>query len=361
MAARRLSQNNRYPLIAVVSPDAGVLRRVSDAIERLFGHRHAWAAPDADALESTLSAADAAPPDLLILDAPTTPDAEGALRRLSDHRADLPILILLREPSNAAAADLIERGAIDALLIDEPAWTLALAPTIERALVRAELRRRRDRTELELRRALARLEGRNKALEERISRLETMAWTDPLTGLANRRQVEERLPQLFAEAARYDSDLSCLMIDLDGLKPVNDTCGHAAGDDLLQLAARIVTEGVRASDIAGRVGGDEFVVLMPRTPDDTAAVVARRLADTFALRAARLIEREYDQNKACTRRIGMSVGVASLRGCQPLDGDSLIAAADAGVYEAKRRGTNRVIIRRGPNTYEEATSTTPGS
>jgi two-component system cell cycle response regulator len=278
------------------------------------------------------------------------------VRGIADRRPELPVLVLLREPSSAAAVDLIEHGAVDVLLIDEARWTADLPATIEKSLARVDLRRQRDRAELELRRSLARLEAKNKALEQTVSRLETMAWTDPLTGLANRRQVEERLPQLFAEAARYGSDLSCLMIDLDGLKPVNDSHGHAAGDDLLQLAARIVTDQVRASDIAGRVGGDEFVVLMPRTNDAIAAAVARRLAEVFAERGIRLIERDYGSSKPCGSRIGMSIGVSSLLGAQPLDGETLLACADSALYEAKRRGRNHVIVRRAHGRFDDAST-----
>lgn len=363
MPARRLSQSQRYPQVGVVTPDAAVARRVGDGVERLFGHREAIVS---ERIEPGELAADAGGLgamglDLLVIDLARASDAEALVRGISDRRPDLPVLVLLREPSASAAVDLIEHGAIDVLLVDEPRWTVDLAAIIERSLARAERRRLRDRTELELRRSLARIAAKNKALEETVSRLETMAWTDPLTGLANRRQVEERLPQLFAEAARYGSDLSCLMIDLDGLKPVNDTYGHAAGDDLLQLAARIVTDQVRASDIAGRVGGDEFVVLMPRTSDEIAATVARRLADVFAERGTRLIEREYGMNPACAGRVGMSIGVASLLGSQPLDGDTLLACADSAVYEAKRRGRNHVIVRRAHGRFDEASAGTPSS
>lgn len=360
MPIRRVSQSQRYPQIGVVTPDAAIVRRVGDAIERLFGHREAMVADRIDGLLSGRGAFPAGKDlDLLILDPGRASEIEAVLKALASRWHDLPVLVLLREPAREVVAALIDRGALDVLLIDEPGWTVGLASTIEKSLARAERRRQRDRSELELRRALAQLETRNRALEESVSRLETMAWTDALTGLANRRQVEERLPQLFAEAARYGSDLSCLMIDLDGLKPVNDNYGHAAGDDLLQLAARIVTDQVRASDIAGRVGGDEFVVLMPRTSDAVAAAVARRLADTFAQRGWRLIEREYGIKPACAERIGMSIGVASLQGSQPLDGETLLACADSAVYEAKRRGKNHVVVHRVNGRFDEAAPITP--
>ena len=94
-------------------------------------------------------------------------------------------------------------------------------------------------------------------IREALKKLETMAATDPLTRLYNRRHFGRMIEQLFAEARRYDQDLSCVMIDLDGYKQLNDTYGHQVGDEVLVLAGKVISTNLRAMDVAARYGGDE--------------------------------------------------------------------------------------------------------
>src|SRR6185436_6180964 len=109
--------------------------------------------------------------------------------------------------------------------------------------------------------------------------LEQMAATDPLTGLYNRRHFARVLEQLFAEAQRYDKDLACVMIDLDGYKQLNDTYGHQIGDQLLTMAGKVITANMRRMDIAARYGGDEFVLLLPQAGVEEANNAATRIRD----------------------------------------------------------------------------------
>ncbi len=183
----------------------------------------------------------------------------------------------------------------------------------------------------------------NADLEERVRdrtrQLKEMAARDPLTGLYNRRHVDEVLARSFAEAKRYGHPLSCLMIDLDNFKAVNDRFGHHAGDQALMLAADTVSGELRASDIAARFGGDEFVVLLPHAEQEQAAVLARRIADRFAsnIRAA-----------LPTLRTRLSIGIASLGDGDADRPEGLVRAADRALYAAKQRGRNRIEISRVP-------------
>ncbi len=168
-------------------------------------------------------------------------------------------------------------------------------------------------------------------LGRQADRLAELATTDPLTGLANSRVFRERLRQDLARAERYDEPLSVLLIDVDGLKRVNDRAGHQAGDAALQTVASAVRRGLRESDLGARLGGDEFAVLAPRTSESAALILAERLRAAIAGEAARW-------NR---RRSTISIGVASRRstGLRP---EALLAAADEAMYRAKRRGGNRV-------------------
>jgi diguanylate cyclase (GGDEF)-like protein len=115
------------------------------------------------------------------------------------------------------------------------------------------------------------------SLRQAARRLRDLANQDSLTGLANRRAVEERLASEWDRATRYDRPLAVLMGDLDDLKAVNDSYGHAVGDALLQQVATVMRINLRSGDLAGRFGGDEFVVICPETDHEAAALVANKL------------------------------------------------------------------------------------
>ena len=126
----------------------------------------------------------------------------------------------------------------------------------------------------------------NADLERRVAKrtrqLRELAAREPLTGLYNRRHFNEVLTRRFSEAIRYQGDLSCLMIDLDDFKGVNDRFGHHLGDEVLILLSTIIASQLRAADLAARLGGDEFIVLLPQTSADRAQVLATRIAEKFA-------------------------------------------------------------------------------
>jgi diguanylate cyclase (GGDEF)-like protein len=179
------------------------------------------------------------------------------------------------------------------------------------------------------------------ALRQKVARdaLAAEAATDGLTGLLNRRELDSRATELIALSRRYTRPLACLMIDIDHFKQVNDTYGHAAGDEVLrQVAARI--RGVcRASDVAGRYGGEEFVLLLPDTDVNGALAVAEKVRTAVADGAISLPTAASAGGIA----VRVSVGVAG-REATMLDPQALYAAADGALYQAKQMGRNRVSV-----------------
>jgi diguanylate cyclase (GGDEF)-like protein len=168
-------------------------------------------------------------------------------------------------------------------------------------------------------------------------RLRLVGLTDGLTGLYNRRHLLHRLLQETTRAQRYGQDLSCLFVDADHFKQVNDTYGHAAGDRVLVALARCLRDRLRASDLATRYGGEEFAVLLPETDLSNARRLAEQIREAIAA-----IEVVLEDGQAI--RVTVSIGVAELdpSGPHPQAGDALLQAADDAVYAAKAAGRNCV-------------------
>ncbi|MEZ5865567.1 MAG: GGDEF domain-containing protein [Geminicoccaceae bacterium] len=185
---------------------------------------------------------------------------------------------------------------------------------------------------------------RRMVAEQQLRRLAT---TDDLTGLSNRRHFVERAREAIAIAQRYDQWVTFAIVDVDRFKHLNDQFGHAAGDRALVVLAAVLRANLRATDLAARFGGDEFVLLMPLTDPEAGRVAAERIR-----RAVR-----QDCGKPPFR---VSVGIASAKG--PIAAlEALMARADQALYDAKRTGRNRIGICDGPNDVpSEAVEEKPG-
>jgi len=161
--------------------------------------------------------------------------------------------------------------------------------------------------------------------------LEERASTDPLTGVMNRNGIEERVRSELLRSDRYGDKLSLVLIDLDHFKAVNDAYGHLAGDRILQGFCALARSCLRSTDSLGRVGGEEFVALLPETGLSGARLFAERLRTT-------LEAFQFDRGI----RITASMGIAGHREGEELS--SLMERADLAMYQAKKSGRNRVVL-----------------
>ncbi len=169
------------------------------------------------------------------------------------------------------------------------------------------------------------------------ARLVELADRDPLTDVFNRRRLDEELGRQLALAQRTGSRLGVLSIDLDDFKAVNDSHGHAVGDELLLATAEVLRRELRGSDFVCRPGGDEFIVLLPDSDEKTVRIVAAKLVGAFR----EVIRVTPDDN---TIELHASIGVAISNGDERTDGQELLGAADRALYMAKQGGGDRLAV-----------------
>jgi len=197
--------------------------------------------------------------------------------------------------------------------------------------------------ELEARvKSLLRIKALQEALAERERELSEMndkllhiSLTDGLTGIDNRRSLEQRLHEMFEHSYRLHEPISCVMCDIDHFKKVNDTYGHQAGDEVLKQFAGILKSEAREIDRVGRYGGEEFLLLLPGTVLDSAV--------TFADRLRACVEEHTFTYDGGTLKRTMSCGVASWPHPRVADAEAMLRSADDALYVAKELGRNRVV------------------
>jgi diguanylate cyclase (GGDEF)-like protein len=176
-----------------------------------------------------------------------------------------------------------------------------------------------------------RVEEQTSLLRKSEERFRHMALHDALTGLATRRLLQDRLNVAVQTAKRHQTCLAVLMLDMDRFKQINDTFGHATGDEVLRITANRLLESVRKSDTVARMGGDEFVVLLPDLLEPQAAEkIAANLVETLATPIP-FAGREVP--------VSVSVGVCTVSAGET-DADTLLANVDVALYHAKERGRN---------------------
>lgn len=173
-------------------------------------------------------------------------------------------------------------------------------------------------------------------IQKANERLEYLAVTDGLTGLYNHRHFLHRLEEEFVRARRYTLPLSCMIMDVDNFKKINDVYGHLQGDAVLQGIANCTQEKVRKSDIVARYGGEEFVVIMPQTALEGGTIQAERVCRAISECRIPGMPDEF--------RVTVSIGVAEFHPVKTPDCESLIRIADGALYRAKREGKNRVAV-----------------
>jgi diguanylate cyclase (GGDEF)-like protein len=186
----------------------------------------------------------------------------------------------------------------------------------------------------DLNRAYRELARSKQAVEAREAEILRLSLTDALTGVGNRRMLDEVLAREVQRSRRHGEPLSLTVLDIDHFKRVNDTWGHDIGDHVLRQTGAVLQQAMRLSDIATRMGGEEFVLLLPATDIDEALICTERLRCAMA-------SHDFGLSAAVTA----SFGVATLAAEE--DGAALLARADSGLYQAKRQGRNCVMTASG--------------
>jgi diguanylate cyclase (GGDEF)-like protein len=254
----------------------------------------------------------ATPPDVVLLDI-EMPEI-GGFQVLSELKndpklSDIPVVFLTARDRTEDLVRALELGAHD------------------------YLRKPFESSELTARvRAAMRVKALQDELRVRNAELETMSRTDSLTGLWNRRHLEEHLDEVAASAERRHDPFAILMIDIDWFKRVNDEGGHATGDAVLREVATRLRSGIRTEDQIARWGGEEFLAVLPVTWADEAQIIAERLRQSIEGEPI-LVDGRFLE---VTVSIGVAAGVT--------DPDALVDAADRAMYRAKESGRNQVVM-----------------
>ncbi len=235
---------------------------------------------------------------------------EPVLKELQLLRPHLPTLTVTDENRKSKIIHALKAGAVD----------YVLTPYVEEELIS------RSETHIRLHRAIRQLSSVN-------ARLRELSVTDPLTGLFNRGYLNRMLKAEIKKLSRREEWLSCIMIDIDYFKQINDTYGHITGDVVLTELANIMREQSRESDILTRYGGEEFVLLLPQTNPEGAVILAEKI------RLA--VEKNEFHTGELTISITISCGVHGIRDF--LEGRNLIQYSDEALYRAKETGRNRTV------------------
>ena len=297
--------------IAVVDDDAAIRRLV-----RLFLKRSGYDVAEFATGNEARQYLTTKPWDLAILDR-RLPDMDGAM--LAQELKSNPefktrfIIMLTGEADQEDKVEGLDLGADD--YITKPFQSAELLARI---------------------RAGKRIVDLQKELLETNKRLERLSITDGLTALFNHRYFQDELARAFEESARYGRPLSLAIVDLDFFKKINDTYGHAVGDEVLKAVSKIFQDSTRSADLAARYGGEEFGIMMPETNLDDAFVFAEKIRSLVAGTAI--------QTQAGPVKVTVSIGVSAVPHPKIHAAKELVVAADEALYRAKRGGRNQVQV-----------------
>ncbi len=259
--------------------------------------------------------------DLVVLDL-ILPDMSGnevcRWLKLNQDTRGIPIIMLTAKGSTSDKVASLTAGADDHLTkpFNESELSARIYACLRTKALQDELREK------------------NRQLEELLTKLEILAITDSLTQIYNRRYFESVIEKEFENTLRYKTPASCMMIDTDNFKSINDDFGHRIGDIVLKSIAQIIKNNLRKVDVVARWGGEEFIAILPRTTKE----------DTFI--AAQRILKAISDNKfeGVNRSVTVSIGIASIPDESIDNAEKLIHKADTAMYEAKKCGRNTVII-----------------
>lgn len=278
-------------------------------------------------------------PDVVILESiipygHVRQEAVMSMRHLLRYQTEQAFIILAREEDQSAAVYALQEGASDYLLIDQVQNDpMCLHRSIKNAVQRKQLEREFSRT-VDL------LRQRNQELEMLNQQLWKLSHTDELTGYFNRRHIVSRMEEEISRGLRYEMSLSIVLADIDHFKRINDTFGHLAGDRALQTIADLFRSKLRESDLIGRFGGEEFLLILPHTDLGGAEAFCHRLRDHVEKHPLQL----GDQSITMTASFGVSTLSPDMD-----TSHKLLRIADRNLYRAKYLGRNRVVADCGVN------------
>ncbi len=266
-------------------------------------------------LKEAFQIIDKHPVELIFLDH-VLPDGTSFdfMRKLKEKEEQIPVVVITGQGDEMVASQIIQAGAYD--YINKSHLNLpSVSRIVKNAMEKFHLKRE---------------------MQKAFDRLAEMATKDELTGLLNRRLMYESLNREMQRVERYDSDLACLMIDLDHFKQINDTYGHLFGDTVLKEFSASLQELVRSTDLIFRYGGEEFALLLSETNLYGCLQIAEKIRSHF--------EQKHYSHETNSVVITVSIGVASVKHHHIEEGQTLLTYADKALYHAKANGRNQVQI-----------------
>ncbi|MBI3999390.1 MAG: diguanylate cyclase [Candidatus Omnitrophica bacterium] len=261
------------------------------------------------------------------------PDKTGLelLAEVKTRNLKFPILLMTSMGDEALAVNALKSGFIDYVVKSEGAFR-----DIPRIIEGAYEKYQTEERERKLQEEIA---NKNVELRSANQKLAELSVKDELTSLYNHRFFQEKMVEEFARAARYRYPLSCLMLDIDHFKAVNDTYGHLAGDAVLKALGNFFVSHLRQADTIARYGGEEFVILLPHVGYEGAHLLAERIRK-------KIMDQSFSASSALSLKISVSIGISSYPE-DPVDRkETLVFYADKALYRAKGNGRNRVYLYR---------------
>ncbi|MFQ5589543.1 MAG: diguanylate cyclase [Phycisphaerae bacterium] len=317
--------------ILLIDDDPEALRLLESHLTS-GGHQVLTATNGAEAMQILLSEG----PPMVITDW-MMPKVDGLelCRRIHSHEgiAFVYIIVVTAHSDEDRIVEALDAGADDC--ISKPFRRKELLARVRAGSRVIQLRADLDRRNREVHRFNAEMALAHSKLHDANEKLRHMATTDELTGLTNRRASMQRLAEHWMSASRHSDALACIMLDIDHFKGINDTYGHAVGDLVLKETAGVLRRKARTEEQVCRIGGEEFLVICPRTTESEAAIAAERLC--------RSVEENKIDTGAHQLSVTISLGVAERRPAM-LSPDDLLAVADRALYTAKRDGRNIVRL-----------------
>ncbi len=303
--------NTKEDKVLVIDDNAVIRKLASNLLEK-----KGYAVITAENGTSGITLAKSQLPKVILLDL-MMPEMDGyeVCRQLKafDDTKDIPIIMVTSRSDSLDKIKGLELGAAD---------------YVPKPFDYGELQAR-VQTQIKMKNLWDELQEKNKYLEDLIKK-------DGLTNLYNHRHFHERISEEFSRSKRYTVPLSCVLIDIDHFKNVNDRYGHQAGDEILKTLARMLKHNIRDCDFAARYGGEEFSLILPHTVLEKASALCERIRGNV----------ESSQFQFNDKKIGItiSLGVAGVPDNTPVSYSELIRFADEALYNAKEDGRNKVRI-----------------